>query len=158
MNTDGSLLLLFIYLVLVLLDNVVCLIDAKFTGFGEVGDGKGSVVEQELEKTAVEVGFGEVVVLFYDTGEASDGIVDVAGLGLLVCLLKGGEDVGLTSLFIYIICVGTGLQEGSFLVLVLYLAAILAFINLLLRVVFFDEFLVVVEVDLRFLSGLVLLP
>ena len=77
--------------ILVFLDDVVGLVDAKFTGFGEVGNGVRGVVEQEVKDASVEVGFGEVVVLFDDTGEAFDGFVDVACLCLLEGLLEGVE-------------------------------------------------------------------
>ena len=84
---------LFLLDVLVFLDDVVCLIDAEFSCFGEVGDGMGGVVEKEVENATVEVGFGKMVVLLDDMGEAFDGIVDIACLGLLEGLLEGVEKV-----------------------------------------------------------------
>ncbi|MBQ9665051.1 MAG: hypothetical protein IJV33_01075 [Bacteroidaceae bacterium] len=48
-------LFLFFLGVLVLFDDVVCPVDAEFAGFGEVGDGKGGVVKNEVEKASVVV-------------------------------------------------------------------------------------------------------
>ena len=64
------------------------MIDAEFAGFGEVGDGKGGVVEQKMEETTVKVGLGEGVVLLEHLSETIDGFVDVAGLRLLEGLLE----------------------------------------------------------------------
>ena len=135
--------------ILVFLDDVVGLVDAKFAGFGEVGDGVRGVVEQEVKDASVEVGFGEVVVLFDDTGEAFDGFVDVASLCLLESLFEGVEHFFLARFSVEFVGVFAGEHEFGFLFAVLHFSSIFAFIfgHLFLGVIF-DEFLVVVKIDL----------
>lgn len=140
---------LFLLDVLVFLDDVVCLVDAKFTCLGEVGDGVRGVVEQEVKDASVEVGFGEVVVLFDNTSEAFDGFVDVACLCLLEGLLEGVEHFFLARFSVEFVGVFAGEHEFGFLFAVLHFSSIFAFIfGHLFLGVFFDEFLVVVKIDL----------
>ena len=83
--------MLFLLDFLIFLDDIICLIDAKFAGFGEVGDGEFGIVEEELEEASIEVGFGKGVILAEHLGEAIDGLVEVARLGIAVCFFKGGD-------------------------------------------------------------------
>ena len=66
--------LLFVFLldVLVLLDDVVSLVNAEFASLGEVGNGEFGVVEEKVEETTVEIGFGKGVVLSQHLGETVD--------------------------------------------------------------------------------------
>ena len=149
---------LFVLDILVFLDDVVGLVDAELASFGEVGNGMGRVVKEEVKDATIEVGFCKMIVLFDDAGEARDGIVDVACLCFLEGVFEGVNEVSHACLTEDIVGVFVGKHEFGFLLLILYSASIFAFVfGFLLTSVFFDELLVVVEVDLRLLASLVLL-
>ena len=92
MSTRSWLLFIVLFDVLIFLDDVVCLIDAKFACFGKVGNGEVGFVEQEMEEASVEIGFGEVVVEFKHLGEVGNGIDEIARLCFGIRFFKQGDD------------------------------------------------------------------
>ena len=84
---------LFVLDILVFLDDVISLVDTELASFGEVRNGMGRVVKEEVKDATIEVGFCKMIVLFDDAGEASDGIVDVACLCFLEGVFEGVDEV-----------------------------------------------------------------